>query len=289
MPAFLFLGLSLLGAPAAGTREGDVAVAEGVRLHYVEGGDSGAQAIVFIPGWSFSAAVWSDQLARFAPRAHVVSFDPRSQGQSTITPQSNSPEQRAQDLHRALESLQLDRVALVGWSQGVQDVAAYAEAFAGDRIAGYVLVDAAVAAGPAAQVTQPDALRQQLERFALYEEHPREYLEGMMNFIIHSPQARRRIGEFVQIGLRTPPDLGLAMLMMDFVVRDRRPALAKFNRPALVIASAESGELEAQREMARKIRHARFETVANAGHAVFLDQPDRFEELLAGFVKTLAR
>jgi non-heme chloroperoxidase len=148
-----------------------------------------------------------------------------------------------------------------------------------------VLVVAPGGAGPAASVSRPDELKQTLERLAIYQRYPKEYLRGMMNAIIRSPQARERIDEYVAIGLRTPPDLGIGMLVMDFVAVDRRPALAKFNRPTLVIAAAESSEVETQREMAAQIKGARFETIKDAGHAVFLDQPDRFHELLADFVQ----
>jgi len=273
-------------APAA--REGDVAVEKDVRIHYVEAGDRGARTtVLFVPGWSASGAVWRDQIASFASSARVVAVDPRSQGQSTVTTRSNTPERRAQDLREVIKSLGLQNVVLVGWSQGVQDVAAYAAAFEGQDIAGYVLVDSALGAGPAAAVGQPEQLKQQLERMAIYSRYPKEYLRGMMNAIIRSPQGRARIDELVEIGLRTPTDIGISMLMMDFVIIDRRPALKKFNRPTLVIAAAESGELEAQRGMAAQIKDAQFETIDKAGHAVFLDQPERFQALLAAFVKRL--
>jgi microsomal epoxide hydrolase len=248
----LFLAASAAAKPVL--REGDVDVGGGVRIHFVESGERTAKTtLVFVPGWATSSAVWSDQLAAFAGPARVVAVDPRSQGRSTITTQSNTPEQRAQDLRRVVQSLKLAGVVLVGWSQGVQDVAAYAAAFEGDGVAGYVLVDSPVSAGAAGSVAHPEALREQLERLSLYEQYPRQYLDGMMNAIIRSPEGRRRIGELVEIGLRTPPDLGIAMLAMDFIARDRRAALAKFNRPTLIIAAAQSDELEAQREMSRAI------------------------------------
>jgi len=91
----------------------------------------------------------------------------------------------------------------------------------------------------------------------------------------------------VKIGLHTPADLGITMLLMDFIARDRRAALAKFNRPTLIIAAAQSEEIEAQREMSRQIKDSRFESIDDAGHAVFLDQPQRFHELLDSFVRQL--
>jgi microsomal epoxide hydrolase len=79
------------------------------------------------------------------------------------------------------------------------------------------------------------------------------------------------------------------MLLADFITVDRRPALAKFNRPTLVIAAADAGDLQEQREMARTIAGASLETVADAGHAVFLDQPQRFQQLLADFLQRLRK
>jgi non-heme chloroperoxidase len=268
--------------------EGDVTVEPGVQIHYVDAGPRDAKStLLFVPGWSMTTAVWRDQIARFSPSARVVSIDPRSQGHSTITMRSNTPERRAQDLRQVMQSLGLRDVVLVGWSQGVQDVAAYASAFNGEGIAGYVLVDSALGAGAAAAVAQPDALKQQLERLAIYSRYQKEYLRGMMNAIIRTPQGKAHIDEYVELGLRTPPDLGISMLVLDFIAVDRRPALEKFNRPTLVIAAADSGDIDSQRETAQRIKGARFESIPDAGHAVFLDQPQRFYDLLADFVRQL--
>ncbi|MEO7390608.1 MAG: alpha/beta hydrolase [Ramlibacter sp.] len=267
-------------------REGDVPVGKDVAIHFVEAGDRQAKTtLLFVPGWGMSTAVWRDQITAFSASARVVSIDPRSQGFSTISMHSNTPEQRAQDLREVIRALALTNVVLVGWSQGVQDVAAYAAAFGGEGIAGYVLVDSVVGAGPAAAVANQAGLKQELERLALYQRYPRDYLRGMMNAIIASPGGKARIDELVELSLRTPPDIGITMLIMDFIAIDRRPALPKFDRPTLVIASAESGELAEMRAMAAQIRDARIETIAQAGHAVFLDQPARFHELLADFVR----
>ncbi|MDP3759666.1 MAG: alpha/beta hydrolase [Ramlibacter sp.] len=267
--------------------QADIAVEKDISLRVIDGGDRNAKTtILFVPGWGMTTAVWRDAMAAFASRARVVSLDPRSQGFSTLAPRGNTPERRAIDLHEVIKALALDKVVLVGWSQGVQDVAAYAAAFEGERVAGYVLVDSPLGAGPAAAMSPPAAMQQQLERMSLYARYPREYLRGMMNAIIQSPAGKARIEEFVELGLRTPPDLGIGMLMMDFVLIDRRPALKKFNRPTLVIA-AEGPNAESQRAMAQQIGGAQFEAVAQAGHAVFLDQPDKFNELLARFLARL--
>jgi pimeloyl-ACP methyl ester carboxylesterase len=39
--------------------------------------------------------------------------------------------------------------------------------------------------------------------------------------------------------------------------------------------------------MSRQIKEAKLEIIDNAGHAVFIDQPQRFRSLLADFVQRL--
>jgi len=131
---------------SGGVRERKVDAGEGVSLRAIEAGQAGpGPTLVFIPGWSTGADIWRQQIDRFAPNYRVIAFDPRSQGQSTITTSGNTPEMRAQDLHNLLEQLDARRPVLIGWSQGVQDLAAYIERYGTHDLTGLVLVDAAFA------------------------------------------------------------------------------------------------------------------------------------------------
>jgi pimeloyl-ACP methyl ester carboxylesterase len=65
----------------------------------------------------------------------------------------------------------------------------------------------------------------------------------------------------------------------------RRPAEQKIDRPTLVIASSTSPLLDAQRDMAKAIPSARWVVVPNAGHALFVDEPDIFDRELAALLQ----
>ena len=52
--------------------------------------------------------------------------------------------------------------------------------------------------------------------------------------------------------------------------------------------TAKSGELARQQAGVGQIPHPRLEKVEDAAHTVFVDQPERFNELLEKFVKDLA-
>jgi non-heme chloroperoxidase len=133
------LGMSLLSIPAS-AREFDIDVGAGLSIHVIDQGPIDAKPpLVFVPGWRFTHSIWADQIAEFSGDRRVIAIDPRSQGASTMTAEGDTPEQRAKDLDRLFARLKIQRIVLVGWSQGVQDVAAYVAAFGTADVAGLVL------------------------------------------------------------------------------------------------------------------------------------------------------
>jgi len=293
-PVLLLIAVICLGAlrVRAESNTGSsrvVKVGDGVSLRVIEAGDPGdGPALVFIPGWSTGADIWRHQIDKFAKTHRVIAFDPRSQGESTKTTSGNTPETRAQDLHALLERLGVQRPVLIGWSQGVQDIAAHVERYGTKDLAGIVLVDAAISDGADGMAAQPQETAARFKMFALYQAHQREYLDGMMHAIISKPPSDGAIEGLVSVGMKTPADIGVAMLVADMFGVNRTPALKKIECPTLIIASAKSDELARQQTAANQIPHARFEKIEDAAHAVFIDQPDRFDELLKSFVANLA-
>jgi microsomal epoxide hydrolase len=255
----------------------------------IEAGKPDAQSVlVFIPGWSTGADIWRHQIEVFTKAHRVIAFDPRSEGESARTTTGNTPETRAEDLHTLLKRLGVRRPVLIGWSQGVQDVAAYVERYGTKDLAGIVLVDAAVSDGADGMIVRPQETAEQFKMFAIYQAHQQEYLAGMMRAIISKPQSDDAIKGLVSTGMKTPPDVGVGMLVADMFGVNRTPALKKIDCPTLIIASAKSDELSRQQAAANQIPHARFEKIDDAAHAVFIDQPDRFDELLESFLANLS-
>ncbi len=279
---FFFLG----GAPAR-SDEGDVTLNSGVRLHYWQNQAEGERTILLIPGWRTSALIWKDQMQRLGQTHRVVTFDPRSQGRSSSVSAGNAPEDRADDMAALMKELKLRGVVMVGWSQGVQDVAAYVARYGTEGVSGFVLVDAAVAAGPKELEQSLAASEAILGHLAIYSAHPKEYSEGMFGAIMKTKLPRREADTLVEEAMKTPVDTGIAMLTMDIFVTDRRPSLEKFNRPALLIAASNLSLTDA-REMAKRMPNAEVLEIKNAGHAAFLDQPEEFAKALLEFYATAA-
>ncbi|WP_158549401.1 alpha/beta fold hydrolase [Lysobacter silvisoli] len=262
---------------------------DGTKIHYVDNRRADAPVLVFVPGWGMDHTIWEAQLAAFADGYRVIAIDPRSQGASDLAGGGNTPEVRAGDIETLLASQRIERAVLIGWSQGVQDSMAYVERYGTTRLAGVVLVDAAVSKGAASAQTDPKAAAQLLQRMAIYAAHPREYLQGMMGAIFARPLPPPVLQRRVDIALRTPTSTGVAMLVADLYGADRSGALAKLDRPTLIVASAKSDELAAQRAAAQQVPGAVLEVMDEAGHGVFVDRPEAFNALLRRFLEASVR
>jgi non-heme chloroperoxidase len=242
-------------ATIASIKDGYTTTDSGIRIHYLEAGSgTSVPTLILIPGWRLPAFLWYEQLQSFSKTTRVIALDPRSQGESSKTSDGNTPESRARDLHDVLGNLHVSRCVLVGWSQGAQDVAAYLQQFGTDSVAGVVFVDSPVSFGTAEIDTHKEFARIILSGISVYVNHPADYSEGMVKSLFKKPHPDLDIGRIVKSTLQTPTDTGVAMLVTDIFGADRRPPLAKLNKPALVIASSVSPLLDAQKEMAVAIR-----------------------------------
>ncbi|WP_332771006.1 alpha/beta fold hydrolase [Phenylobacterium sp.] len=283
--AIVALAVFCAQATASAAEERMLPVTPGVSLRVVDEGPRNARPpVVLITGWGFTADIWRDQAQRLAKTRRVVSFDPRSQGRSTVTAQGMTPGQRARDLDAVLTQLGLDKVYLVGWSQGVQDVAAYVEGFGTRKLAGAVLVDAAVSSGSGAVLRNPQAAAQTLRFLSIYAAQPEAYARGMLGAIISRPLDKAQADRLAADIASVPTAIGSAALVADLYGADLTPALKKLDRPTLIVASATSPELQTQRDELKLLPEGRIEVVENAAHTVFIDQPDRFAEILDRFL-----
>jgi len=263
-----------------------VSGADGVRIHLLEAGPAdAAQTLLLVPGWRVTSMIWRAQIEYFSTRGYrVVAMDSRSQGESSVVYVHNDPESRARDIRQVIAALRPKNLILLGWSQGVQDVAAYVGQFGTAGLSHLVLVDSTVSAGPADVTAHPQFVKIILRGAAAYSRDALTYSQGMMRSIISAPIAAPVMSRLVGESMKTPPAVGIAMLTEDLFTVDRRPYLAKFNRPTLVIVSDRNPFMTEEKHMADGLTDGRFVVVAHAAHAVFFDQPAAFNSALETFI-----
>lgn len=119
-------------------------VSDELTLHYERSGD-GELGVIFIPGWTMTTRVFERQLAHLdgSERCTAITYDPRGQGLSTKTADGHTYERHGRDLHNFVEKLGLDRVVLIGWSNGGFDALSYLHQFGSAKLASLMMLDAA--------------------------------------------------------------------------------------------------------------------------------------------------
>jgi non-heme chloroperoxidase len=85
---------------------------------------------------------------------------------------------------------------------------------------------------------------------------------------------------------KKPTDTAVAVSVNTITRADWRPAIARLDRPVL-IACETATKGPAADLIKSLVPSARVELFDNAGHALFLDDPGRFDEVLEDFLKHL--
>lgn len=250
----------------------DFLTSDGVRLHYIAEGSG--ETLLFVPGWSMPAEIWRYQIAHFSRKYRVVAFDPRSQGNSQVAATGNAIQRRAQDLNDLIEHLRAPRVVLVGWSLGVLEALMFINTHGDSKVAALVLVDNSVGESPGQG--RGDEIRY---------EPPRDRQREMATFVGSMFKTARPAGylEWLTLeAMRTPPEVGAMLLRIPYPRTYWRSAVYKTQKPLFfAVTQSLQGQAESLR---RKRKDTRVEVFAGAGHALFVDEHERFNASLDAFL-----
>jgi microsomal epoxide hydrolase len=274
----VWLLLVPFAGPAA-ARERFFLTGDGVRLHYTVQGPRESRpgqvihTIVFVPGLAMPGWIWTWQMAAFRAHNRVIAFDPRGQGDSEIAPGGYTAPRRGRDLADLLARLGPAPVLVVAWSLGVLDVLAYVHQFGDRRLAGLVLVDNSVGENP------PPTWHRASGPPLPYRVAMADFVRGMF----HTRQPAGWLDRLVAASQRLPAADERALRSYDeprsfwrVAVEDVRPPLLYVVRPWLAEQAANLAARRPGTEVA---------LFPAAGHALFVDDPVRFDALLRGFIR----
>ncbi len=256
---------------------------DGARLHYLEAGPSGARTVVFVPGWTMPAWIFEAQIEALDDRYHVLALDPRGQGESEVTRFGYTHERRGRDIGELVDHAAEGPVVLVGWSLGVLDSLAWVADGGADRIAGLVLIDNSIGEAPAPRPasTPPRSAAPPPEPT------PQERRERRAAFVAsmfaHDPGTDYRT-RLTDQALRMSVEDERRLLAYDVPREDWRAAVHSTHRPVLYVVRPrwrEQGE-----NLVRTHPDASMTVFEDAGHALFVDEPERFNALLLDFLDT---
>jgi non-heme chloroperoxidase len=271
--------LEALAQTTQTTKSGFFKTSDGVRIHYLEAGSG--RPIVFIPGWTMPAWIWQKQIDEFSKKYHVVAVDPRSQGESDKPTYGHLPETRARDYEELVDHLGLKQPVLVGWSMGCGELMKYVEQFGTDNVSGFVLVDGII----------PDKLSPEMFAYISgwmnqLQQDRQKQADGFVRSMYKKPQTEEYLKRVIDASMQVPADSAVALIYNMIAIKDLSGAFARMNRPMLFIYQP-STQMSAdllKSKVGDKVRLERFD---GDGHALFVDDPEKFNRVLEDFLQSL--
>lgn len=245
------------------------------RLTVLEAGTHhGGPVIAFVPGWSMPAAIWQAQIAAFGVTHRVAALDPRGQGESDVSSGGYNIERRAADLQEFVA--RYGRVVLVGWSLGALEALQYVHRYGEGALEALVLVDSAVGEDPPPPGTSfHDALR--ADRRAA----TAEFVRGMFR----TPRPEGQLEALTESALRMPLEASLTLFPRGYPREHWRSIARALERPLLYAVTPSFAEQAAALQRHRPA--TKIAVFEHAGHALFADEPARFNQLLADFIRAI--
>jgi non-heme chloroperoxidase len=253
-----------------------------IKIHYLEAG-TGDRPLVFIPGWTMIAEIWKEQIPYFVARGfRVIIWEPRSQGLTTKTETGNSYQQQAADLHAFLKELRIQHAALVGWSAGVSVLLEYVASPETVRPEKLVLVEGLPAGLKEGDYPGGMTIQQARSTILGFQDDRAKATDKFVRSMFKQHQGEILYKEIISGSLKTPIGAATA-LFFDLLTGDRRPALAHIDTPTLIIMTTDNRSIGEY--LQSKISGSKLEVIENAGHAVFIDKPQAFNQALEAFLE----
>jgi len=252
--------------------------------------------MVLVHGWGVSGELFLGQLQGLSDRFRMIVPDLPGHGASGNLPEDGSFTSLTDAIAELIGQLELKPVCLVGWSLGAMVAWDLLQRHPDLYIGSLVTIDMV-----------PCLLNDTSWRYGLRESDDVSSLERNTGFMLSnwpaytsvvvprwlSPaaEASPQLVEHVrQVMLQNDPH-SMAQIWGWLEKQDMRQALPGIRIPSLVIAGGKSSLFTpvAAAWVAQQITGARLEVFADSGHAPHLDQPHRFNQLLAEFSSTISK
>ncbi|MDG4665408.1 alpha/beta hydrolase [Mycobacterium sp. 236(2023)] len=257
---------------------------DGARMAYLDKGSG--PVVLLVHGVCMTSAFFTRNVEALSRHHRVVAVDLRSHGDSPTSPTGNTVAQYARDLHDLMLGLDLHDVTGVGWSMGSFVWWDHLRQFGTDRLSRL----AVVSQGPA-DLTRPDWPYGIADPDVLG-----EYVDAMQS------DFSGFFGEFVPEMFKDPvPDEDAALLLAeitkmepnpgtvilaDQTLRDYRGFLQGSGVPHLLVWGADEKvvKLASAEWLSGALADAELHVFDDSGHCPMWEEPDRFNELLAGWI-----
>ena len=253
-------------------------LANRINLYYEEHGDG--QPLVFIHGLGSSTRDWEAQVSEFSKFYRVITFDLRGHGQSDKPVGPYSIPMMATDLAGLLNALHISSVHLVGISLG----GAVAFQFALDHPA-MVKTLTIVNSGPSLGGT-PEQAKQEIERRVgiVQQVGMRAMGAALSPALFPKPEHAILRETFIARWAENDPlaYIEATRSMLGWNVTDQLGTIAC---PTLILtADQDYSPVAAKEAYVKRMPHAQLLVISDSHHATPIEQPEKFNAALTGFL-----
>jgi 3-oxoadipate enol-lactonase len=255
----------------------------GNMVHYcaVDGPDD-APALVFANSLGSDHRIWDEVIPYLADQFHIIRYDQRGHGLSSVGPAPYSIDALADDLAGLLESLGIGDAFICGLSVGGMIAQSFAAAHP-DRVRGLMLCDTAMRIGPPSMWDERiDGIRKHGIR-ALTE----SIMERWFTPAFRQDRGTELNG-YRNMMERTPVEgyIGTCCAIRD---ADLRKTAASISLPTLVLCGDQDMATPPglARELADAIAGAKLSLVEDAAHISCVEQPEAFSRLVLHFLEDI--
>ncbi|WP_182185648.1 alpha/beta fold hydrolase [Pectinatus frisingensis] len=260
---------------------------DGAKIYYEDIGNG--HPIFFLHGWLCSSKFWQRNINNLAKNFRVIAMDLRGHGNSSKTLSGHTVDQYANDVQELIEYLDLHDLTLIGWSLGGPTVLSYWKHYSFEhRLKGLGLVDMTPYPfspedwnGHALRNYNADAMNMS---FLAYQKNPRQYIETFVHKMFKDGQVASADMEWITAEmLKTPTAIGMAAYS-DYLMSDYTSVLPNISIPVTVFSGEIGIYLNGYKQgqyIASCIPQGTFIGFHNAGHMLFYEQPEKFDQSVA--------
>ncbi len=260
-------------------------VAADIELYYQLGGAATEETIVFVNGLTVDTSAWNGVATAFADSYRTLVYDCRGQGQSDKPPGPYSPTQHAADLKSLLNGLKLEKVHLVGLSNGglIAMIVAGELSTAAQRILSLSVIDSFVHVDPMLKLIVESwkaALNSGGAALRFDVATPWVWGHSFVN------QHAAEIAAFREQAAAADPEIISYLLDGLLSFGNAHKSLRSYEGPLLAIVGQEDilTPLRYSHEIVEWARYGMLVTVDHAGHAAPIERPEAVSKILRGFI-----
>ena len=253
--------------------------ANDVEIYYELGGPADAPVVMLSNSLGTRLEMWDPQVPALAERYRVLRYDSRGHGRSDAPPGPYSIAMLGEDARALLDALGIANVHFCGLSKGGM-VGQWLAAHHGDRLLSLTLCATASRMAPA------ELWNQRIEQSV------REGMSSLVDGVTerwftagYRATPRPEIEQVRAMILATSPR-GYGACCAAIRDMDQSEAVRSIRTPTLIVAGADdpATTIDVMRDLHERIRGSRFVEISQAAHLLNIEQAERFNETLTGFL-----